>query len=311
MRAIERRPREVPQDQGGLPALCARIADSGWFQYGVVAVILLNAVVIGLETYDSVEDDYGDLLHVLNDVFLGIFTVEILIRLIAFGRRVPAFFREGWNVFDFIVVAVAYLPWVRESVTLLRIARLLRVTRLFSAMPGLRVVVLGLSRSVGPIVSLSALTFLLLYVYAIIGWAWFGDYDSANFGNLGRALLSCFQILTLEGWNEFLDKEMARFEWAWVYFVSFVLIGTFVVLNLVIAIIVNSMDEVREIERRRAITELAAEAAAGEHPQGELLQRVESLRAALDELERELAASGAGAGEASRERPLGRPANEA
>ena len=291
MRVLERRTTGAPREQDGVAGACARIAESAWFQYGVIVVILLNAVVIGLETYDSIEDDYGDALHVLNDVFLGIFTVEIVIRLAAFGRDTRDFFREGWNVFDFVVVAVAYLPWVRESVTLLRIARLLRITRLFSAMPGLRVVVMGLSRSLGPIVSLSGLTFLLLYVYAIVGWAWFGDYDSENFGNVGRALLSCFQILTLEGWNDFLDKEMARYEFAWVYFVSFVLIATFVVLNLVIAIIVNSMDEVREIERRRAIAELAAEAADGQHPQRQLLSQVEGLRAALDDLERELAAS--------------------
>jgi voltage-gated sodium channel len=289
MRAIERRPQEVPADQPGLAGTCARIANASWFQYGIIAVILLNALVIGLETYDGIDDRWGDELFILNEVFLGIFTVEILIRIMAYGRRPADFFRGGWNLFDFTVVGLAYLPWIRESVTLLRIARLLRVTRLFSVMPGLRVVVLGISRSVGPILSLSALTFLLLYVYGIVGWAWFGDYDPANFGNIGRAMLSLFQILTLEGWNEFLDKEMQRYELAWVYFVSFVLIGTFVVLNLVIAIIVNSMDEVREMERRRALEEIAEEEAEGYHPQRELLTRVTSLRAALDELERELA----------------------
>jgi voltage-gated sodium channel len=288
MRAIERRPAQVPADQPGIAGTCARIADAAWFQYGIIGVILLNALIIGLETYDEIDDRYGDVLFVLNEVFLGIFTVEILIRIGAYGRRPAGFFRSGWNVFDFAVVAVAYLPWVRESVTLLRVARLLRVTRLFSVMPGLRVVLLGISRSVGPIISLSALTFLLVYVYGIVGWAWFGDYDPENFGNIGLALLSLFQILTLEGWNEFLDREMQRYELAWVYFVSFVLIGTFIVLNLVIAIIVNSMDEVREMERRRALEEIAAEEAEGGHPGRELLSRVTSLRQALDELEKEL-----------------------
>src|SRR5215208_2353633 len=172
MRAIERRPAEVPAGQPGLAGACTRIADSAWFQYGVIAVILLNAAVIGLETYEEVDDRYGDLLFALNEVFLGIFTIEIVIRIAAYGRRPGGFFRGGWNIFDFTVVALAYLPWVRESVTLLRIARLLRVTRLFSVMPGLRVVVLGISRSVGPIISLSALTLLLVYVYGIVGWAW-------------------------------------------------------------------------------------------------------------------------------------------
>jgi voltage-gated sodium channel len=291
MRTIERRPTGVSPDRGGVAGLCARMADSAWFQYGIIAVILLNAVVIGLDTYDSIDDRFGDTLFVLNEVFLGIFTVEILIRILAYGHRPHDFLRSGWNLFDFVVVAAAYLPWVRESVTLLRVVRLLRVTRLFAVMPGLRVVVLGLSRSIGPILSLSALTFLMLYVYAIVGWAWFGDYDPKSFGNVGRALLSLFQILTLEGWNEFLNREMARYDLAWIYFVSFVLIGTFVVLNLVIAIIVNSMDEVREMERRRALQDLAEESAVGRHPQQELLERVGSLRAALDDLERELAAS--------------------
>jgi voltage-gated sodium channel len=280
--------------QGAIAGSCARVAESAWFQNAVIGVILANAAVIGLETYDSIDERIGDQLTLLNEIFLVLFTVELAIRIAAYGRRPGAFFRSGWNRFDFVVVAVAYVPAVRESATLLRLARLLRVARLLSVMPGLRVVILGITRSLAPIASLSALTFFLLYVYGIIGWTWFGDYDPENFGNIGRSLLTLFQILTLEGWNEFLDAEMERYRWAWVYFVSFVLIATFVVLNIVIAIIVNSMDEVREMERLRAIEELAEETAEGRHPQEELVQRLGTLRSALEELERDLVASSLG-----------------
>jgi len=117
---------------------CRRIAESSRFQALIITVILLNAFVIGLETYDSIDEEYGGLLRALNDVFLGLFTVEIAIRIAAYGRRPLDFFRGGWNVFDFVVVGVAYLPWVRESVTLLRLARILRIARLLSVIPGLR-----------------------------------------------------------------------------------------------------------------------------------------------------------------------------
>src|SRR5688572_28783788 len=139
----------------GFSKTCARIADSRSFQIAVVLAILTNAVVIGLETYDSIEADHGALLATLNDIFLGLFTLEIAVRVAAFGRRPAEFFRSGWNVFDFLVVGLAYLPWIRESVTLLRVIRLLRIARLVTVVPGLRVVIVGLGRSIAPIGSIA------------------------------------------------------------------------------------------------------------------------------------------------------------
>jgi voltage-gated sodium channel len=278
---------------------CLRIAQSPRFQTAIIAVILLNALVIGLQTYDSIEEDYGGLLHTLNDVFLGVFTAEVLIRIAAYGRRPLAFFRSGWNVFDFVVVGVAYLPWVRESVTLLRLARVLRIARLLSVIPGLRLVVLGIARSLAPIGGMAALTFFVLYVYGMLGWVLYSDHDPERFGNIGRALLTLFQILTLEGWNDVLAEEMKLSSWSWVYFVSFVLIGTFVVLNVVIAIIVNSMDEVRAMELERERKELVAAAVHEGEDNRRLHERLEALRGALDELEQTLV-DGAGPPAASK-----------
>ena len=284
-----------------MSATCRRIAESSRFQAIIITAILLNAVVIGLETYDSIDDEFGGLLHTLNDVFLGVFTVEIAIRIAAYGRRPLDFFRGGWNVFDFVVVGVAYLPWVRESVTLLRLARILRIARLLSVIPGLRIVILGIARSLAPIGAMAALTFFVLYIYGIVGWLLYADHDPEHFGNIGRALLTLFQILTLEGWNDVLDTEMELYSWSWIYFVSFVLIATFVVLNVVIAIIVNSMDEVRAMELERERKELVAAALHDGEDDRRLHDRLEALRGALDELEQALVdQAGPGAGRPGR-----------
>jgi voltage-gated sodium channel len=272
---------------GRIAKKCARLAESGWFQGAVVLVIIANAAVIGMETYDSLERRHGALLDTLNDVFLAVFTVELAIRLAAHGRRPQDFFRSGWNAFDFLVVALAFVPWVRQSVTLLRLARLLRVARLVTVMPGLRLVIAAIARSLAPIASLLVLSFFLLYLYGMLGWILYADHDPERFGTIGAALLTLFQVLTLEGWNEVLAAEMRLSSWSWVYFVSFVLVGTFVVLNVVIAVIVNSMEEVHAIEEKRQLAKLSVEV-PGTEPGVRLHERVQVLRAALDDLEREL-----------------------
>jgi voltage-gated sodium channel len=271
----------------------ARIAGSAGFQITVVVLIIVNAILLGLETYDDIDSRYGDELGRLNEVFLALFTVEILIRIAAYGAHPLRYFRSGWNIFDFVVVFSAYLPFVRESVTLLRIVRLLRVTRVLSVLPGLRVVMYGMLRSIPPLTSVGVLIFFLLYVYAMLGWAWFGDYDPENFGDVGRALLTLFQLLTLEGWNEVLDTTMEYTSWAWVYFVSFILIGSFLVLNVVIAIVLNSVDEAREEEQRRRRLQRAAaagiEGGAGSRHGDLIEERLAELRQAFEALEVELA----------------------
>jgi voltage-gated sodium channel len=129
----------------------ARAVDARWFQFTVVGLILANAVVLGLETFESVEQDYADLLSVLNDVFLGLFTLELVLRILAYGRRPQDFFKDGWNVFDFVIIGAAYLPGLRENATALRLVRLLRVVRLVSVIPSLRVIFDGVRRSLATI----------------------------------------------------------------------------------------------------------------------------------------------------------------
>jgi voltage-gated sodium channel len=273
---------------------CGRIADSTRFQAFIFAVIVANAVALGLETYDGIDRDLGGALETANDVFLGIFVVEMTIRIAAFGRRPWDFFREGWNVFDFVTVFAAFLPGIRQNATLLRLARLLRVVRVVSVLPDLRVLVAGMARALPPIGSLAVLALLLIFVYGMVGWELFGDELPKEWGNVGEAMLTLFTVLTLEGWNDVLAQAREVHPQSWIFFVSFVLLASFLLINIVIAIIINSVEEARTAERlgelEHRIEEAEREGRAYDES-AQIASRLEALRAALDDLERELAAA--------------------
>jgi voltage-gated sodium channel len=269
----------------GLVGTCKRIADSPRFQNFIFAVIVANAITLGLGTYDW-DSGVDSLLTTLDDTFLGIFVVELVIRIAAFGRRPQDFFRDGWNVFDFTVIALAFVPGVRQNVTLLRLARLLRVVRLVTVLPDLRVLVRAMARSIPPITSLVLLTVLIMYVYGMVGWILFEEEDPENWGNIGDAMLSLFQILTLENWPDYLERGQEIAPASWVYFISYILIASFLVINILIAIIINSVEEVHEAERQEERKRLGEEALA----EGETVaERLEEIRQSLDKLETQLA----------------------
>ncbi len=197
--------RDGDYDARAMVERCKRIADSTRFQAFIFAVILLNALALGLQTYDGIDADVGPALHIVNDVCVGIFVVELAIRIAAYGRRPHDFFRDGWNVFDFVVITAAFIPGVRESTTLLRLARLLRVVRIVTVLPEFRIIVRGMARSLPPIGSLALLALLLMYVYGMVGWILFHEGDPENWGNLGDAMLSLFVMMTLENWPNYLE----------------------------------------------------------------------------------------------------------
>lgn len=274
-----------------LPAACRKIADSGVFQGFILAVIVANAVVLGIQTYD-VPARVGSLLSTLDSVFLGIFVVEISIRVAAYGRRPWDYFRDGWNVFDFAVVGAALVPGLRGDATLLRIVRLLRVVRVVTVLPDLRILLRALARSIPPIVSLVVLTIMIMYVYGMVGWMLFADRDPQNWGDLGQALLSTFTMLTLENWPALLEAGLEIHPWSWVFFVSYVLIASFLVINILIAIIINSMEEVHAAEREEARAERRAAHEREGAGAASVADRLAVLREALDELEADLEADG-------------------
>jgi voltage-gated sodium channel len=257
-----------------------RIVDSPAFTAAVVAVILANAVVLGLQTYPSLNRDYGDALDLLNNLFLAFFVVEIGIRIAAYGRRPWRFFLDGWNVFDFLAVALAFGPGLRENSTVLRLARLARIVRVVHLLPDVRILITAVIRSLPPLASMAILTTLILFVYGMVGWQLFGDELPNRWGTIGEAMLTLFVMLTLEDFPVYMEEGMAIHSWSWIFFVSFILVAAFVVINVFIAIVLNSMEEARELERRQPLP--------GEEDVAPVAERIAMLRTALDELEREL-----------------------
>jgi voltage-gated sodium channel len=256
-----------------------RLVDSNAFTATVVVVILANALVLGLQTYPRLEEDYGDALDLINDLCLAFFVVEITLRVAAYGRRPWRFFREGWNVFDFIAVGLAFVPGLQSNSTILRLARLARIVRVVHLLPDVRILITAVVRSIPPLGSMAILTTLILFVYGMVGWQLFGEELPNEWGTIGEAMLTLFVMLTLENFPQYMEDGMEIHGWSWIFFVSFILTAAFVVINVFIGIVLHSMEEAREMARRESV-------APGEAVP--VLERIQILRAALDELEREL-----------------------
>jgi voltage-gated sodium channel len=271
--------------------LCRRLTSSNRFEAGMLAVILLNAVVLGLETFEDVERDAGDLLHALDKVFLGIFTVELLIRLTAAGWRPREFFGSGWNAFDFVVVTASFVPGLDASV--LRIVRLARVVRVVRFLPDLRVIVSAVAASVPGVASLAVGTALLVYVYGMLGWLIFDTHDPDNYGDVAQSMLTFFVMLTLENLPDNLEMGQTLSAWTVPFFISYVLLASFLVFNLFIGIVLNSMEEARAADHRAQRQKEREAAAASESTEDDAIvaveDRIDELRAALDALTEELA----------------------
>jgi voltage-gated sodium channel len=263
-----------------------RLVESPLFTTAIILVIVANAVVLGLQTYDEIVRRHGDTLERLNDIFLAVFVVELALRFGAYSRRPQDFFRNGWNLFDVVVIGLAFVPGLRANTTLLRLARLARVVRIVRLLPDLRVLLLAVLRSLPPLASMLALTTVMLFVYGMVGWLLFGDDLPERWGNIGAAMLTLVVLLTLENFPIYLEEGMDVYPLAWVYFVSFALVTAFILLNVLIGIVLNSMEEARELERRRR---LAIEGGTGSIAPAPVLERIQILRAALRELEDELA----------------------
>ena len=274
-----------------LPAACARVADSRAFNLTVFLVIVGNAAVLGLETYDGIREDAGGLLDTLNEVFLAVFVVELAIRIGAFGSHPQGFFRSGWNIFDFVVVAASFAPGLRENATLLRLARLARVVRIIRILPDLRLLVTAMGRSLPAVASLGLLTVVLLYVYGIVGWVIFDDHDPERYGTVGQAMLTLFVMLSLENLPENIDMGLELSSWTVLYFISYTLLAAFLIFNLLIGVVINSLEQAHELEWRREQDERRERAAGTEGEADDrrvaLLEHVHELRLALQDLERE------------------------
>lgn len=227
-------------EETGITKWMLWIVESAWFRNFILAVIIINTIVLGFETWPRAMDAAGDFIYLLDRLAIIIFTVEIAMKLVAYRLR---FFKDGWNIFDFIIVAVAYVP-SSAGLSVLRALRILRALRLISIVPSMRKVVQGLLSaipSMGAVVILLVLTF---YIAAVMATKLFGATFPQWFGTLGESLYTLFQVMTLESWSMGIVRPIMEVHpFAWMFFVPFVLVSAFVVLNLFIAIIVNSMQE--------------------------------------------------------------------
>lgn len=224
-------------------------------QNTVIVVILINAVILGVETVGSLSPQVRDVLHLLDALCLGIFVVEIGLKLYAQGWR---FFTSAWNVFDFIVIAVALVP-SSGGFAVLRALRVLRVLRLISVVPALRRVVDALVRAIPGIASIALLLAIIFYVGAVMATTLFGKTFPVLFGDLGASLFSLFQIMTLDNWSVIVRDVTVELPWAPWFFIPFVLISALTVLNLFIAVIVDAMqglDETRVDEGKSPLHEI-------------------------------------------------------
>ena len=263
---------------------CQALVDSPLFNRFIIAVIVLAGILVGVETHEPTAEKHHSLLKLLDILVLLVFIAEIAIKMIALSPRPQDFFKDSWNVFDFIIVAVCLVPASGGFGPVLRLFRLLRVLRLLSAVPKLQLLVNALLKSLPSMLYVTVLLLLLFYVYAVAGVMFFAKNDPVHFGNIFDALLSLFRVVTLEDWTDVmylqiygsniyegyniseanLATQYPSFEpkaqpvLAIIYFVSFVLLGTMVMLNLVIGVIVNGMDDARIDAEIEAIKEAEA-----------------------------------------------------
>jgi voltage-gated sodium channel len=226
-----------------------RIIKSPITERVIMTLIVLNAVTLGLETSKTVTDNWGWLLHIVDRVVITVFVVELLGR-IAIQRL--AFFKDGWNIFDFLVVGITLIPvQATDSFTVLRALRVLRLMRLITIVPSLRRVVGGLIAALPGMGSIVLLIGLIYYVCAVMAVNLFGEDFPELFGTLGASLFTLFAVMTLEGWVDGVVKPvMVKFPYAWTFFIPFIIGTTFTILNLFIGIIVNAMQTEHEKEQK-------------------------------------------------------------
>jgi voltage-gated sodium channel len=248
----------------------------------IMSLIIVNAVILGLETSKAMMAAFGPLLEMLDHLILAVFVVEIAARILVHRG---AFFRDPWSVFDFLVVGIALVP-ATETFTVLRALRILRVLRLITAVPTLRRVVAGLLAALPGMGSIVFLIGLIYYVFGVMATKLFGDTNPDLFGTLGNALFTLFTVMTLEGWVDGVTKPvMEHHPYAWLFFLTYIVVTTFMVLNLFIGVVVNAM-QAEAVKAEAA--EREAERGMIHEEAAPILAEVKSLRAEVAQMRTEL-----------------------
>jgi voltage-gated sodium channel len=268
-----------------LTETCKKIVDAPAFNQFILALIVLSGILVGMETYPrfDVHTPIGKWILLAQNIILGFFVVEAVIKILACGSKPWDYFRNPWNIFDFSIVAFSLLPiGGRQFVMVFRMARLLRALRLLTMLPRLQILVSALLKSIPALGYVGILLLLHFYIYAVMGTFLFRENDPVRFGDLPRSMLSLFQVVTLEGWNDVLHTQMfgsddyypeawedrpevlanrasiARPVAAPIFFVSFIMLGTMIMLNLFTGVIIGSMQEAEDQSSGKVTNEVEA-----------------------------------------------------
>ena len=280
------------------------IVDSQWFNNFILWTIVAAGILVGIQTYGDRVANWQGLIESLDMLILWIFTIEAILKIVAEGNRPQNYFKDSWNVFDFLIVVVCwaayFLPGVNAGyVAVFRLARVLRVLRLVSALPKLKVLVDAMLKSIPSMGYVGILLLLLFYIYGAMGVFLFGENDPIRFGELGTSILTLFQITTMEGWSDIMylnmwgcdhavygidncDSPVANPVGGMLYFVSFVMFGTMIVLNLFIGVIMTSMEEVNKEQELEDLMKIKTE------KKHTILQDLQSMSHQMDEMKKQM-----------------------
>ena len=253
--------------------------ESRWFQNFIITVILINGAVLGIQTTDGLSSSSMLILDMIDRICLAIFVTELTMKIVIYRF---SFFKRGWNIFDFLIVAISLIP-ASGQLSILRALRILRLLRLITTVDSIRRVVSGMLIAIPGVGSVGALLLIFFYIGAVISTTLFGDLFPQWFGNLGRSMYSLFQIMTLESWSMGIVRPvMEAFPYAWIFFIPFIMVTTFMVLNLFIGIIVDAIATVKEqddvdgqhkISSKQDIDQLRQDIAVLQNQLDQLLER--------------------------------------
>ena len=221
------------------------------FELLIAFVILINATSLAILTMPDLDSQVRAACEQIDTICFAIYGTELVLRILSYGKKPWMFFKQGWNIFDFVVIAAA--PIFSGQTAVLRLLRLLRLVRIFRFLPEVRVLTTSIIRSLPPLMSLAVLIFVALFMYGMLGNYLFGPDDAENWGSITRAMTSLFILLTLENFPNYLEAGVAVSPWALPYFLSYVFVVVFTVLNVLIGVVLNAMDEAREENRQRTI----------------------------------------------------------
>ncbi|MFC4337922.1 ion transporter [Salininema proteolyticum] len=290
-------------DAGRKPAalvdLCRRIRDSKQFQYLSISIIILNGAALGALTFRPVASEYRPALESLDHAFLAFFVFELVVGIVSYAPRSWRFFTNAWNVFDFVIVVAAFVPGIRENVTVLRLLRLARIARLLRNIPSLRIILLAAKKAIPQSAGLFALMGVIMYLWAMVGWMAFGGENPGQFGSVGQSLLTLLQLVALDSIGAVIREAMSHSLWALPYTLVFVVLGSFLLLNILIGVVLASMEEAQaqtaaEDEADAKAAREEAESSSERSPEGSeaavsadtrlLLARISELQSTVDRL---------------------------